>query len=256
MKTILLFSLILMTTACIKTADQVNREKRVDDMSEQLKGSQGLVAEAVEQMKEMRSQLDKMNGRIEELEHRQQKISPDQMTKTAETVQHLKTQQESENNQLQQIQNELKEQRAFIEKVTSTLNSMNHSPKESKSKKKSAKSDLAEALDQVKDDKFSEARTTLESLIDHEDLTPGDRNKVFHGLGRVEYYSKNYDKALVYFSKVYAKYPKATLSPSCLLFIARTLDKMGKKDEAKEAFGKVAEDYPGTKEAAEAKKEI
>jgi len=31
---------------------------------------------------------------------------------------------------------------------------------------------------------------------------------------------------------------------------------MGKKDEAKEAFAKVVEDYPGSKEANEAKKEM
>jgi TolA-binding protein len=258
MNKILLLSLLVLSTACIKTADQVNREKKVDNMSEQLRDSQGLVADAVEQMKEMRSQMDKLNGRLDELEHRQGKISPDQLTKTAETVEHLKTQQDSENNQLQQIQNELKEQRAFIEKVTATLGSMTHhaAPKEAKGKKKSVKSELAEALDDIKNDKYDAAREVLESLIEHKDLSPGDQNKVFQGLGKVEYYTKNYDKALVYFSKVYTKYPKASLAPSCLLFIGRTLEKMGKKAEAKEAFAKVGEDYPGSKEAAEAKKEL
>jgi TolA-binding protein len=108
----------------------------------------------------------------------------------------------------------------------------------------------------VKQGKLSQARPELEALIDAEGLTPGDNNKLLHGLGRVEYGLKNYDKALVYFSKVYTKYPKASLAPSSLLFIARSLKKLGKTDEAKEAFNRVAEDYPDSSEAAEAKKEI
>ena len=46
------------------------------------------------------------------------------------------------------------------------------------------------------------------------------------------------------------------MGPSSLLFIGRCLEKMGKKDEAKEAYAKVVEDYAGSKEAKEAKKEM
>ncbi|NDD86069.1 hypothetical protein EBZ38_17555, partial [bacterium] len=87
-------------------------------------------------------------------------------------------------------------------------------------------------------------------------LSQGDKNKLLHGLGKVEYFSGNLEKAMVYFSKIFTKYPKATLAPSSLLFIGRSLNKMGKKDEAKEAFKKVIEDYKDTKEANEARKEI
>ncbi len=60
----------------------------------------------------------------------------------------------------------------------------------------------------------------------------------------------------MYFSKVYTKYPKASLAPNSLLYIAKSLKKLGKKDEAKEAFQRCVDDYPGSNEAAEAKKEI
>ncbi len=151
---------------------------------------------------------------------------------------------------------ELKEQRAFLEKVTASLSSIGTEKPRAAGKKKNVKADLSDALSLVKEGKYSQAKTDLEALIDAEGLSPGDNNKIMHGLGRIEYYTKNYDKALVYFSKIYTKYPKASLAPNSLLYIAKSLKKLGKKDEAKEAFTRVAEDYPGSSESAEAKKEI
>ncbi len=251
---ILLAILLISTTACIKTAEQVQREKKVESMSEQMKDSQGLVSEMVDNMKDLQSQLNRMNGKIEELEHRQKQGSPE-MSQMSESVALIKSQQEAQNVQLLQIQAELKEQRAFLEKVTSSLGAI-HSDSAPKSKKKSAKQQLNSGLDLIKADKYSEAKDVLETLIDHQELTPGDKNKVLFGLGKAEYYSKNYDKGLVYFSKIYTKFPKATLAPSSLLFIGRSLDKLGKKEEAKEALSQVSEQYPGSPEASEAKKEI
>jgi TolA-binding protein len=258
MKFICLIFSAFIFTACIKTADQVNREKRFESMSEQMKDSQGLVADLVSQIKNLQGQLDKMNGRLEELEHNQKQLDPTAISKMNESLNVMKTQKETESAQLLEIQNQLKEQRSFIEKVTQNLASVKESaPNEpGANKKKSARSELESALANIKANKYDEAKTELEALINHEDLTPGDHNKVLHGLGKVEYFTNHPDKALVYFSKIYTKYPKASLAPSSLLFIGRSLEKMGKKDEAKEAFAKVVEDYKGSKEANEAKKKL
>lgn len=252
----LLFVLTL-STACIKTAEQVQREKRFERMSEQMKDSQHLVTDLVAQMKDIQSQLDKMNGRLEELEHRSQQVDPNANKKLAEDMTLLKSQKDSETQQLTQIQTELKEQRAFLEKVTAGLAALKESSAApAKSKKKNAKEEVNAALDLVKSNQYDEAREVLLGLLDHPETTAGDRNKILHGLGRVEFYSKNYDQALMYFSKIYSKYPKASLAPSSLLFIGKSLERMGKKDEAKEAFTKLTQDYPGAKEAGEAKKEL
>jgi TolA-binding protein len=258
-KVFLLVSLFLLSTACIKTADQVQREKRFDRISDQMGDTQGLVADMVTQMKDMQSQLDKMNGRLEELEHKQAQVNPENLIKMNETLNVLKTQQETDTAQLTQIQNEIKEQRAFLEKVTNSLSSVKEraeAPVSKAEKKKSARAELEKGLKYIKDNKFDQARKELEALIDHNDLTPGDKNKVLHGLGKVEYYSGNHEKAMVYFSKIFTRFPKASLAPSSLIFIGRSLEKMGKKEEAKQAFQKVVEDYKGTKEANEARKEL
>jgi len=251
----LLASLFVLSTACIKTADQVNREKRFDRISEQMGDTQGLLADVVSQMKDMQTQLDRMNGRLEELEHKQKQVNPENLNKMGETLNVLKTQQETDTATLAQIQNELKEQRAFMEKVTEGLAALKEKPAPA-AKKKSVKEELERGLSLIKDDKYSDARKELEPLIDHSDLTPGDRNKVLHGLGKVEYYTGNHEKAMVYFSKIFTKFPRASLAPSSLLFIGRSLEKMGKKEEAKQAFQKVVEDYKGTKEANEAKQRL
>jgi TolA-binding protein len=248
--------ILILSTACLKTAEQVQREKKFETMSEQMGDTQGLMANIVSQMKDLQTQINKMNGRLEELEHRQGQLNPDQVQKMNENLSLLKTQQESQSSQMASIQTELKEQRSFIEKVTSSLASVKDGTAQKTSKKKSVKENLEIGLKHVKQNKFEDARRELEGLIDHEELSPGDKNKVLHGLGRVEYFTGNSEKALVYFSKIYTKYPKATLAASSLLFIGRSLNKLGKKDEAKEAFQKVLEDYKGTKEANEAKHEL
>ncbi|MGE3608505.1 MAG: tetratricopeptide repeat protein [Bacteriovoracaceae bacterium] len=257
-KAIFLSLVLLSSTACIKTAEQVQREKNLENMSQQVKDSQGLMADMVDQIKDMQAQLDRMNGRIEELEHNQKQMTPENLKQLHESLALMKSQEEAQAAQLVQIQNELKEQRAFLEKVTQTLSSVEHAPAKSNgaSKKKSKKDELTDALQLVSQNHYEQARTELEALIDNPELTPGDHNKVLHGLGRVEYHTKNYDKALVYFSKIFTKYPKASLAPSSLLYIGRSLKRLGKKEEAKEAFLQVSSDYPDTKEAKDAKKEL
>lgn len=250
---LIIFSL---STACIKTAEQLKREKRMESIVDQMGDTQGLMANLVEQMKDIQTQINKMNGRIEELEHKQASIGDSQELKAmSESLNLLKTQQENQTTQLSLLQTDIKEQRSFIEKVTSSLAKVNESSSRN-NKKKSVKEELEIGLTFIKKNKFEEARKQLETLIDHEGLTPGEKNKVLHGLGKVEYFSGNHEKAMIYFSKIFTKYPRASLASSSLLYIGKSLNKMGKKDEAKQAFMKVIEDYKDTKEANEAKKEI
>lgn len=255
-KIIPIFIIFFLSTACIKTAEQLQREKRMETIADQMGDTQGLMANLVEQMKDIQTQLNTINGRIDELEHKQGSMSNSQELKEmSESLNLLKTQQENQASQFAVIQNEMKEQRSFIEKVTSSLANVKESSTKT-NKKKSAKEELEVGLTLIKKNKFDEARKQLEGLIDHEGLTPGEKNKVLHGLGKVEFFTGNHEKAMVYFSKIFTKYPKASLASSSLLFIGKSLNKMGKKDEARQAFLKVIEDYKDTKEANEARKEI
>ncbi len=252
MKKILLLTSLFLLASCLKTAEQVQREKKMAEIPDQVQSSQKMMSDLLIQVKDLRSQVNTLNGRIEELEYKQGQTDPEKDKKSFETMNLIQNQQTAQATQLEEIKAELKEQRSFLEKVTASLKNMSSGD----SKKKSAKSELASALSLVKNDKYADARKELEALIDNPGLTAGDTNKLYHGLGRVEYYTKNYDKALVYFSKIYTKYPRSSIAPSSLLFIARSLSKLGKNDEAKEAFTQVTNQYAGSKEAEEAKKEM
>jgi TolA-binding protein len=139
MKFVSLLIFCTLTSACIKTAEQVQREKRFENMSQQIGDTQGLMADLVAQVKDMQSQLDKMNGRLEEVEHRQKQLNPEQIQKLTESTELLKSQSDTQSTQLQQIQSELKEQRAFIEKVTASLAGQKDRPVKQDKKKTPAR---------------------------------------------------------------------------------------------------------------------
>lgn len=257
MKTaIILLTFAFLFTGCIKTADQLNREKKLDSISEQVKDSQGLVADMSNMLRDMQSQLDKQHGKLEELEHKTSGVDSKQLNETLNLIKAQNDTLVQENQQLKSqmatVQDEMKAQREFMEKVTKSLGSIKEAP----AQKKNEKNDLEKAQALIKEDKYKEAREILEPIIDDKNLTPGEKNKVLQSLGKVEFYTKNYEQAMVYFSKVFTRYPKSSFAPTALLFIGRSLKAMDKKPEAKEAFEQVSENYPDSADAKLAKAEI
>ena len=72
----------------------------------------------------------------------------------------------------------------------------------------------------------------------------------------IEYINKNFDNALIYFSKVYTKYPKSSFAPNALLHIGLTFKKQNKNDNALAAFKEVIKNYPKSSQANTAKNHL
>lgn len=259
-KNVIYLLLLLTSTACIKTADQVNRERQITNMSSQLSDSQTLVGQLISQIQSMQSQLETLTGKVEEMEHKQSLISPEKIKENSEDIILLKTQADTTHNQIASLQEELTAQKAFAEKVTEGLKNLSKQQAAATAKSapaaKTPKQQLTEALQMVVDNKFISAKVILEPLIDHKELNAADRNKVYHGLGRVELYTNNPDKALVYLSKIVMNYPRSSLAPNSLYLIGKSFQKLNKTEEARQAFTKVVTDYPNSADAARAKKEL
>jgi len=253
MKFLLITLLALSAVSCLKTAEQVKREQRVENMSQQLSDSQNIVADMTVMLKNLQQQIDTLTGKVEELQHQQKSLNGADLQGMSENLNLIRQQVQtlSENQKAQG--EELGQQRGFIEKVTDKLGKMG--AQRSDSPKKNPKSDIEAARALINKKKYSDARDLLEGLVDNSDVTPGDQNKALHALGLIEYEQKNYEKGLVFFSKVYTKYPKSSLAPNSLLFIGRSLAKLGKKDEAKQAFSEVVSNYPDSSSAKDAKRE-
>lgn len=257
-KTLTSFFILLSLTSCIKTADQINRERQITTMSSQLTDSQSLVGQMMNQMQSIQNQLETLTGKIEELEHKQSLVNPEKIKENSEDIIILKTQADATKNQILVMQEELKTHKAFTEKVTEGLKNLSKQPAAAKAApaEKTSKQKLTEALKMVTDNKFISAKVILETLIDHKDLRAADHNKVYHGLGRVELYTNNPDKALVYLSKIVMNYPRSSLAPNSLYLIGKSFQKQKKTEEARQAFTKLISDYPSSADAAKAKKEL
>jgi TolA-binding protein len=248
-----LMSCVLVFTAagCLKTAEQVRREQRMENMSQQLSDSQNIVADLTVTLRNLQGQIDALTGKVEELQHNQNSNVELKQLKDELAALRLETQTLAEGQKSQS--EEMQQQRAFLEKVTDSLGKMG-SPRGESGKKK-PKEAVAEAHELIRKKKFSDARAVLEELTEDASVSAADKNKAVHALGVLEYEQKNYDKGLVFFSRVYTKYPQSTLAPSSLMYIGRSFARLGKKDEAKQAFEELQTNYPQSTFAKQAKAE-
>lgn len=251
MKSFVVIAVALVSLAgCLKTAEQVRREQRVESMSEELANSQNIVADLTVMLKSLQNQIDTLTGRVEELEQTQKQLAKVDPKALSESVVVLRQQVETLSTTQAAHTEEIKQQRGFIEKVTERLGKMSSS---SPAPTKNGKQSIQEALKLVNQKKWDQARAALEELIASPSLSPVDLNKAYHGLGLVEYGQKNWEKSLVLFSKIYTKYPNSSLAPSSLLHISRALAKLDKKDESQQALQQLKEQYPQSAAAKEVK---
>ncbi len=75
-------------------------------------------------------------------------------------------------------------------------------------------------------------------------------------LGEIAYYTKHYDDAIFYYKKSAGLYDRASYMDVLLLHTAISLDKKGRKKQAKLFYESVINDYPGTKAAEIAQKRV
>ena len=248
MKYIFIIALSFTLVGCLKTAEQLKREQRVDSMSQQLSDSQNIVADLTVMLKSLQSQIDALNGKVEELQRSQQDMISSNNENQNLTKQQIEAISNAQTNQAEEI----KQLRSFVEKVTDKLGKIN-APAAPSSGASSDKAVIDQARKLISAKKFKEAKSKLESLLNDSKINAADMNKVLHGLGEIEFAQKQWEKSLVYFSKIYTKYPKSSLAPTSLLHIGKALNALGKKDESKQAFDELKSNYPNSAAAKEVK---
>jgi len=75
-------------------------------------------------------------------------------------------------------------------------------------------------------------------------------------LGEIAYYTKDYDQAIKYYKKSASLYDSASYMKILYLHTAISLARIGQKEQAKNFFQFVVDNYPGTKAADIAKKNL
>ncbi|MFZ4714126.1 MAG: tetratricopeptide repeat protein [Bacteriovoracaceae bacterium] len=260
-----LFALLILSSACLKTTEQIEREKKVDNLSQELSQSHKTVAELMLQVKDLQSKLNSMNGQFEELDHKQSSNMGKQIeevhkqvTLLQEQVRGVQTENKGLNEKVVQLQENLDSQKAFIEKVTHSLGKMSQVKEEKveKAKVEETGKTYEDALTLFKEKKIKKAKEIFLNIIDDKSQGAGTINKSHYQLGLIEFKSKKYDEALIHLSKVYTQYPDSSIAPSALLYIGKSFKAMKKDEEANSSFSELMEKYPKAKEATLAKKEL
>lgn len=252
MKLVLLVSSLVFFTSCFKTAEEIAREKRVDQMTIQYDQSAKIIADLQLQVKDLQDRLANATGQLEEIDHLQKEMSETQKKTLEEYVSQLDAQvkllileSKSQKADIKKLQAEIKKQKDYAKRVSKSLNKISDSqPTWSNANK------LFEA------NKMRDAQAMYEEVLANGKLNSAQKNATHYNLGLINYWNKKYENSASYFSKIYTKWPKSSYAPKSLLYIARCFKKMGKKAEAKATFNELIKKYPKSKQAKKAKKEI
>ncbi|MBL7663952.1 MAG: tetratricopeptide repeat protein [Bacteriovoracaceae bacterium] len=258
MKYILFPIMLLALTSCLKTTEEIKREQ---NMSAQLEQTQKFSADFLVKVRDMESKVDQFNGRLEDIEHQQGKQNAENqenqkktMEKMEEQLEALKKLSETNRKNLETLKNELDEQKKYLERVTKSLSSLGSEP--AKKKDQEPSSELKTADDFFARKRYKQAKPIYEQLLAGNTLSSGKINSVQLNLGIIDYHYKNYNEALVYFSKIYTNFPQSSKAPSALYHIGMCFKALGQNAEAKETFNEVIAKYSNTNFAKLAKDEI
>ncbi len=226
---VLAMALSLCLTGCLKTRSQLRDDeegagKPVPAQVTEVKGQYAL--------DEIKSEMTRLNGRLEDLERAGRSAAHDDKSK----------------DELKALENRIieleKSQADLIEalKKFETSAQTNRDPAELLAKGK-------QALDEKKYD----------AAIDHLSAflkIPKAKNQeeVFFLRGEAYYGAKHYKKAIVDFSKFPEKFTKSKHMSLALLRIGQSFDALGMKDDAKGFYQELIEKFPKSAEAKTAKK--
>lgn len=240
---IILLSTLLLCS-CLKTAKDLEREKLVDSLNMQMQQSQKLVADMTIKLKEFEQRVSHVNGNIENLEHKQQVIDEEKNKTLNEQLEQMRSQLESltklvvqQKSQITSLSKEVDETKKFIGDITKGLKNLD------KKKTNSVKSEIAKLTKIAESSKYKDAKQGLEQLYTQK-LSNADNNKILHALGLIAYKSNDFENSLVYFSKIYTRWPRSSLAPSSLYHIGMSFKKQGEKDAAKQSFEEFEQKYP------------
>ena len=174
---------------------------------------------------EMRAEMTRLNGRVEELEH-EKKLNEDEHA--------------GEKKKLQDEIDALKKQ------VQETQPKVAAVPE--------GKTPLEAAKDAYFSAKYEDAIPFLDQAL--KDGKGKDVEEATYLRGECNFKLKQYNKAIIDYSKFSDQYQKSAFHPKALLRIAESFEAMGQKDDANAFYSDLAEHFPKTAEGKLAKKRL
>ncbi len=254
---LILFSLTFLLSSCFKTAEQIERDKKIDQVIIQMSDSQSLISEMTIKTQDLQTKIDSMKGELEEKGHSLAQTQEQSLAQIQEDisaiknqVEALKKEQEQFKQELAQIRVEQKNLNTFTKKVNNIVDRQVQQKTENKKKA------ISEALLLIDKKKYKAAEEELGLLLNDQKLSNAEKNKVYHGLGLIQLRTGKAQDAIVYFSKIYTRWPKSSLAASSIFHIGKCLQALQQQDEALASFEETLQKYPQSSFAKKAKNEI
>lgn len=234
---------VISLTGCMKTRSQLRQEGSAPESSvssDEQTSAPGKPSGY--QMEEIRTELTRISGKTEELEH---KLQGHNITAIQEAVSRLKVQMDDiEKNQVL-VMSELKDLK--------DLQSAKAAEEDEKVNIKSKPKDtLARAFQLLEDEKAEEAYSLFHKASEA-GLAKKEKSEAYFGMGSALFKQKEYRKAIVDLSKVQEINSKSARIPAALLLIGKSFDKLNMKKEAAGFYQELSEKYPTSPEAKKIK---
>lgn len=257
-----ILSLIMILPAC-KTQEDIRREKTVENLNEQVAQTQKNTANANSRFTSLEEEMAKLTGKVEESVHNRQQENKD----TAMIKERLNSLEETNKKQTEYIKalnEKIQDQSKYIEQVITSISSLNEQKEQAK-KKESQKEAKAEsnssevasikgAITKYKAKDFDGSKEMFLTLLENKKQKKKDKETSYYYLGMIQYKSKNYEEAKVYFSKLFSEYPNSSYGAQTLLNLAKSFLQLKSKDEAAQSLDELISRYPKTREAEEGAK--
>lgn len=247
---LILISLLFLIGAC-KTQEEIQREQLVDNLSLQMVQGQKSQGELIVKYQTLEEQVALLSGELEQKGYNQEQKRQSELKGLEDRVLLLEESQKDVSEKMTLIQKQLEENKNFLSKVLKALNSKS---KTKKTKKPVPKSPYWAAMENYKAGKYKVARNQLLDLLNGKKVKGTKKARVLHNLGMIEFMDKKNEDALVYFSKLFTEFSGSGYNKNGLLFLGKTFQRMGRKEEAKQTLEELVRRFPKAKQVNEAKK--
>jgi TolA-binding protein len=251
---------LLSLQSCLKTTEQLKREQMLDDVQTQVGQSQQSNAELSLQIRDLQEKLAATTGKIEELNYANSENTKFTELENSQNLinQQMKvltTENEILKKEVQALKKIQAEQADYIKKVLAALN-VASGGSTTKPTAATTSTLFTEANQLFEKSAFKEAKAKYLQTLDENKINAAQKNQVYYNLGFIDYQNKKYNEAIVYFSKIYANYPRSSYAPKALLYIARCFAKLDQKAEAKQSYQELIKNYPDSPQVKYAKQEM
>ncbi|MFN8370025.1 MAG: tetratricopeptide repeat protein [Bacteriovoracaceae bacterium] len=230
-----------------KTTEEIQREQRVDQISDQFSTSQKITADMTTRMNHLEEDSHQLRGKLEELEHAQ---SNNEEIKTQNTkINQL-------NQRIELLETKLGETEIQLASLSEEITKLKERPQpEEKSEKPIHKKNSGhkEAFELFKNKQYLEAKNIFLETFNNKKAPMALKEEAMNFLGIIEYRIKNYNESLIYLSKLYTEYPKSKHAEQALLYLGKNFLALKEKVQAKSSLEELIQKFPSSKFSKEAK---